>query len=242
MHNYLRLLKGAIYEKIKLCRGGGTLKAPAFTLAEVLVTLGIIGVVSAMTVPSLMQNYQKQSYVTQLHKAYNLCSQAALQVLTDRNALSLKEAGITSLDEIDVFVKSYFKIVQDCGKTGTSCFAVGEYKKLDGTKIALFETELFKYYVLADGMSIAFYPANYGLQINMDINGKKGPNIIGRDTFAFVIYNNGVVDDYVAGNIVPPFTKEQREDVFNKSCNNSETTGWFGCLGKIINDGWQMTY
>ena len=39
----------------------------AFTLAEVLVTLGIIGVVSAMTVPSLMQNYQRQSYVTQLH-------------------------------------------------------------------------------------------------------------------------------------------------------------------------------
>lgn len=35
-----------------------------FTLAEVLVTLGIIGVVSAMTVPSLMQNYQRQSYVT----------------------------------------------------------------------------------------------------------------------------------------------------------------------------------
>ena len=44
---------------------------PAFTLAEVLVTLGIIGVVSAMTVPTLMQNYQRQSYVTQLHKVYN---------------------------------------------------------------------------------------------------------------------------------------------------------------------------
>lgn len=42
-----------------------------FTLAEVLVTLGIIGVVSAMTVPTLMQNYQRQSYVTQLHKVYN---------------------------------------------------------------------------------------------------------------------------------------------------------------------------
>ena len=47
-----------------------------FTLAEVLVTLGIIGVVSAMTVPTLMQNYQRQSYVTQLHKVYNEFSQA----------------------------------------------------------------------------------------------------------------------------------------------------------------------
>ena len=50
-----------------------------FTLAEVLVTLGIIGVVSAMTVPTLMQNYQRQSYVTQLHKVYNEVSQAMVQ-------------------------------------------------------------------------------------------------------------------------------------------------------------------
>lgn len=42
-----------------------------FTLSEVLVTLGIIGVVSAMTVPTLMNNYQRQAYVTQLHKVYN---------------------------------------------------------------------------------------------------------------------------------------------------------------------------
>ena len=42
----------------------------AFTLAEVLVTLGIIGVVSAMTVPALLQNHQRKSYVTQIHKVY----------------------------------------------------------------------------------------------------------------------------------------------------------------------------
>ena len=63
----------------------------ASTLAEVLVTLGIIGVVSAMTVPTLMQNYQRQSYVTQLHKVYNEMSQVFQQMMTDRNALNLKE-------------------------------------------------------------------------------------------------------------------------------------------------------
>ena len=64
----------------------------AFTLAEVLVTLGIIGVVSAMTVPTLMQNYQRQSYVTQLHKVYNEMSQALLRYQTDKNAVNLREA------------------------------------------------------------------------------------------------------------------------------------------------------
>ena len=72
-----------------------------FTLAEVLVTLGIIGVVSAMTVPSLMQNYQRQSYVAQLHKVYNESQQAAQMVLTDTNALDLKEAGLTTDEAVD---------------------------------------------------------------------------------------------------------------------------------------------
>lgn len=55
----------------------------AFTLAEVLVTLGIIGVVSAMTVPTLMNNYQRQSYVVQLHKVYNEFSQVFERYMAD---------------------------------------------------------------------------------------------------------------------------------------------------------------
>ena len=42
-----------------------------FTLAEILVTLGIIGIVAALTFPTLANNWQRKSYVTQLHKVYN---------------------------------------------------------------------------------------------------------------------------------------------------------------------------
>ena len=78
----------------------------AFTLSEVLVTLGIIGVVSAMTVPTLMQNYQRKSYVTQLHKVYNDFSQAVMQYVNDKNALNIKEAGLVSDDAIDFWIKN----------------------------------------------------------------------------------------------------------------------------------------
>ena len=90
--------------------GGGNLAAQfkGFTLAEVLVTLGIIGVVSAMTVPTLMQNYQRKSYVTQLHKVYNEVQQALLQYQTDRNAVDLKEAGLVGADAQIAFVKKIF--------------------------------------------------------------------------------------------------------------------------------------
>lgn len=44
----------------------------AFTLAEVLITLGIIGVVAAMTMPTLIQNYQKKVWAIQLKKSVNI--------------------------------------------------------------------------------------------------------------------------------------------------------------------------
>jgi len=52
------------------------MKKTAFTLAEVLITLGIIGVVAALTIPSLIANYQKQEAVTKLKKFYNTMNQA----------------------------------------------------------------------------------------------------------------------------------------------------------------------
>lgn len=51
-------------------------KKPAFTLAEVLITLGIIGVVAAMTLPSLMQKYRKKVAETRLAQFYSVMSEA----------------------------------------------------------------------------------------------------------------------------------------------------------------------
>ena len=53
-----------------------SLKRPAFTLAEVLITLGIIGVVSAMTIPTLMANHRKKVVETKLEKIYSVMNQA----------------------------------------------------------------------------------------------------------------------------------------------------------------------
>ena len=57
----------------------------AFTLAEVLIALGVIGVVSALTLPSLVVNHQKDVYVTSLKKISNELSQAAQRKMTDMN-------------------------------------------------------------------------------------------------------------------------------------------------------------
>lgn len=90
----------------------------AFTLAEVLVTLGIIGVVSAMTLPTLTKNHQRKVYVTQLHKIYNEFQQATESAITERNAVNLREAGISGYQDLDALIRNQMKIVKTCNPGG----------------------------------------------------------------------------------------------------------------------------
>lgn len=62
-----------------------------FTLAEVLITLGIIGIVAAITIPNLITNYQKHVTVTKL--------QRAISVLNQAYKLSFDEVGEPSVSE-----------------------------------------------------------------------------------------------------------------------------------------------
>ena len=214
----------------------------AFTLAEVLVTLGIIGVVSAMTVPSLMQNYQRQSYAVQLHKFYNELSQSLLRYQTERNAVNLSEAGLNSQDAFDELIESTFKVVSKCGEDMTPCLPdINEYKKMNGQSGLGMWTPRTNY-VLASGAAIStcYHPKGEFLaEIYIDTNGRKGPNIVGRDFFSVYIYNNGIVDEYYTS---APLTKEQRDKNFNDYCINGDGVRWDGCFGKLLNDNWQMTY
>ena len=227
-----------------------SLKSAAFTLAEVLVTLGIIGVVSAMTVPTLMQNYQRQSYVTQLHKVYNETSQVFLRYMTDRNAINLREAGISSQAEMNNVITNYFKITNSCLNPNEvkPCFAAySDYKKISGQALEYWGNNsgagIGMSYILASGASVRFYYVgrdNLFISLVTDINGPKGPNILGRDMFDMTIDVNGNID--TSGYELPlPLTQEQRENAFQNICI-ADNTYFGGCFGKILNDNWQMNY
>ena len=214
-------------------------KFKGFTLAEVLVTLGIIGVVSAMTVPTLMQNYQRQSYVTQLHKTYNEMSQALLRYQTDRNALNLTEAGLTSQDAVNDFIRTYFKNVKECD-TMNNCFA-DSYKSMNGKMVDSYDRTP-KSFVLANGAAIRpdYVPSTFSIiNLSVDINGAKGPNIVGRDLFWLYIYKNGLIDDHSIEGNNAPLSTEDREKSFQELCLKNNDSG---CFGKILNDNWQMEY
>ncbi len=72
-----------------------------FTLAEVLITLGIIGVVAALTLPSLIQNYREQAIVARVKKFYSVFSQAYAMAVLENGTIDnwgLKDS-VTEEDE-----------------------------------------------------------------------------------------------------------------------------------------------
>ncbi len=193
-----------------------------------------------MTIPTLMQNHQRKVYVTQLHKVYNELSQALVKYQNDKNAVNLSEAGLNSQESLNDFVNNYFKTVQKCDNSLTTCFS-DDYKSLNGAGI---DFAVSTSYVLSNGVSIRPFKKSDSYKIasfGIDVNGRQGPNILGRDLFFIVLYKNGVLDDYVA-DANAPLTEDQRESVFTSDCMGSgEVSGW-GCFGKLLNDNWEMTY
>ena len=121
--NSLRSLRNSILSH----KGRGTVskKQAAFTLAEVLITLGIIGVVAAMTIPTLVKNYQEKVMVTKVKQAHSqLLNAIQLYVAQNncQNMLCLFDTRKTS-DEVAAELATVLKKAKVCkqGDTGKYC-------------------------------------------------------------------------------------------------------------------------
>ena len=173
-----------------------------FTLAEVLITLGIIGVVAALTMPTLMSNYRKHQTVTQLKKAYSEISQAIRLSESKYGTLETWDfanigAGTGSLQERnDYFAENYLfpniKVLKKCSPSSSECWA--DYvTTLNGIK-DLSNKEGHSSFITASGYSVLYWlhgedSASNGMGgwFYIDTNGPKKPNKIGIDIFAFVM-------------------------------------------------------
>ncbi|HPT41311.1 MAG TPA: type II secretion system protein [Candidatus Gastranaerophilaceae bacterium] len=252
----------------KILRQAQDDRKKGFTLAEVLITLTIIGVIAALTIPNLIASYQKQQYVTQLKKVYTEISQAMKQVMADEgiNKLTLSDTlycdyeNGCDLDEAlqrvgNDFLKKYFKVIKDCGTEYPSpCFA-SKYNTINGNEGSVIPSG---YSVInVGGASISIFPTQkqYSGTIYVDINGLNPPNIYGRDLFTMAFFYDGSIDEF---GINPQCRKgeisvnglgwlcngkgnayEARESMFEEYCDHQ---GYGSCFGKILNDNWKMDY
>jgi len=236
----------------------------AFTLAEVLITLGIIGVVAAMTIPLLISNYQKKQYVTQLKKVYTQFNQVIEQMslnagcVSDLKCTGLFAVGTTSATLGDEVAK-YFKITKNCRTSvNQGCWATKTNLSYDGSHAVNNDYDASTNYkfITEDGVSVSIYnfAANCSLNVSngfsgdfsqlcatvgLDLNGTKGPNYTGRDTFTFYMTNGHgarLYPDGGADKLNRPWNS-----AVNPGCCPNDRRG-DACSGRIMGENWQMNY
>ena len=245
-------------------------KNGGFTLAEVLITLGIIGVVAAMTIPTLIKNYQKTVWVNQLKKSVSTLEQGFQKMLADEGVDSFKdtELGLLckslpyyasgdddgELTEHTNILKKYFKIINANDKTteGDNKTFGSEY---NGTAYKLLYGEreysgdgAIKLYMndgTVFGFRLFFDNANYRY-IDIDVNGdEKKPNQWGRDSFKFILTDNMRLIPVGSKNYDKMFenngNKYWKNSDYYCSVNGNYSSG-DGCAARIIENGWKMDY
>ena len=195
-----------------------------FTLAEVLITLVIIGVIAAMTIPALINKTNEQETVVAVKKAYSTVSQAYQKVIAENGEIDPSILGAANEDATKSLGQKFAKQLNAqkiCGQTaGGGCWANVMYKNFRGADWNNLETNGTDYLIqLSDGMSVAVYGystyQNIGNNENLknilgdlhvDINGAKGPNVIGKDVFEFYITKNGILPAGVEGDNIFPLS------------------------------------
>ena len=203
-------------------------KKCAFTLAEVLITLGVIGIIAAMTFPSIVGRYREKATVAQLKKSYSLLSQVFNKIVYDTGS-EPKDWGMGGMYDANSHIVMankfvpYLKIAQNC---------VG--KSTEYTKKYCIDNPAYAYHTqytsmrLMDGTTLIFrafssscigkYGNNKYLQnvcgvIFVDTNGQKNPNRLGNDMFEFYFTNYGI---YPAG------TELDTKLTFDKYCDKEK--------------------
>lgn len=223
----------------------------AFTLAEVLITLAIIGVVAAMTIPTLISKYQEKQTVTQLTKVYSILSQAWQLMQTEYGTIDTWGMTSTNTGQIDpetgktIYnhsaqsligerLRKYLKVSRVCSPDAI-CIPQAQYA-LNGQErygsgwiVGTSDAPADSFFYLTDGTLLAtagWFSAGIN---NMDIivylpNAKK--QVLGKSQFYFVASKDGVK---------PEGYKEIVNNSFGKcDPNGTDKNAGRGCTAWVI--------
>ena len=225
-------------------RGGCATRKVAFTLAEVLITLGIIGVVAAMTLPTLINNYQAKETVTRIKKVYSIVNQAYLQAQNDFGTIdnwglpdpTLDEDQNPDTSEQSIFfwnrMSLYMKTLKTCLDPIYSSCTAYPYSLLGASST---EDVFYPRLVLNDGIILAgewINNPNCGEKdicgdFYVDVNGLNRPNVVGRDIFYFRVYKHKITPIGIPGDI---------SRSFESYClrNTAKEYNGYGCTAWVI--------
>jgi len=174
-------------------------KNKAFTLAETLVVMGIIGVVAALTIPNLSASTGNKENVARVQKAYSTINEAFERTQAEYGNIRrwpLRDFNWNGDNDTDFLANrmaEYLKVSKNCGRNANQGCMSTSVKYLNGTAttagsywgILDSDTNAYKM-LLADGTGLAIRVASGSIYLNVDIDGpKKGSGTLGKDLFGF---------------------------------------------------------
>ena len=224
-----------------------------FTLAEVLITLGIIGVVAAITIPNLIQNQQKRKMESILKEDYSILQQVVKFTEYDDVSLDLAIPDSTVGMKLwfETFMQPHLKYGAICYdkagcwqnkgrvKTLTNSRALADsggvgigagvitIRLLNGSNLCLDGWTLPSQLKDIFGVNVS----SSSLSMYIDVNGDSLPNVVGKDIFIFVwTPDEGLVP---AGNNV-----SKAEVDANCSTSWTGNNAGYYCMKKVKDNGW----
>lgn len=234
-----------------------------FTLAEVLITLGIIGVVAAITMPALVANYQKHVTVNRLKETYAKITQVINLAQSDvgqdpegsiLNNLLEGADGSTIEDSTEFFVDNYIVPYMKTSKISKfkspSSLGFPLYKdlagKLDSDAYTFYGSNRYVIVELANGVIMYIHNGATGVYaenssqmsiiIFVDINGLKNPNVTGKDLFAMSYYAKSRKLAMLYSN------SSNNKSYYLEHCKKGEGTIRNRACGALIQyDGWKIS-
>ncbi len=215
----------------------------AFTLAEVLITLVIIGVVAAITVPTVIAESNQKSNEARARKVYSTLANAMTMAKAQGAEFDFEVANDSNKnmkDWYDKYLKALITMKTCYDKMG--CWHEGDTKGLDGKNVYYNRPQIgvganIITAVLNDGSFInidAYGKAsiynyfgtriteNSGLVVFFDVNGARKPNVLGKDIYVVVFSENG---------LMPAWT--DKSDAERKKDCSRQGQG-YSCLNNIL--------
>lgn len=181
----------------------------AFTLAEVLITLGVIGVVAALTLPTVINNIRTKDLESRFKKMDTLIQEAIKKTVYEYGYTDIKEFNIPRRQATSDKVSALAADVENLNKIWLKQFKIlreidsselvrkKSVYQLDGTVERMWNINIFfngkKNYLLSNGASISTlaadndpYAAGASVLLIFDTNSPfKGPNRHGYDIFIY---------------------------------------------------------
>ncbi len=211
----------------------------AFTLAELLIALTVVGVVAVLTVPHVMKNTFTKANIAVLQQTYSQFADTIPAAMLEMRIRSLEDMDLPLVSDTETqahaFMKKYFDVTKDCGSTQTGCFA-DIYKDINATSRENFASSADTFFILANGAAVGL-ESNIRGYFFIDVNNIEPPNILGRDLFVAYITDKGELtassDDVL----------ENGDEITSLSEDCKTFSGyWVTCVDYLMQNNWKMDY